>query len=192
MTKIRKKRGFIAVLFEPIDKPVLNFESVWKVAILQIFPNGVASQKAKLLVYYLAFNQNIHKSLFNTTTVQIPQMPIIYWMKIIQPQFLLISAKKILYLNCWSIYRFNEFKDFMKNEYFKHIRLHVPENCTDIFSLCNISLWLLFNHSIKYSKCKFLIDYRQNKLANDKFFFYVFHPANLDSFAMLRFNTFLM
>ena len=65
----------------------------------------------------------------------------------------------ILYLDCWTIHRSKEFREWIQATYPFIILLFVPANCTGIFQPCDVGLQRLFKHSVKQSASEFFIQH---------------------------------
>ncbi len=70
-----------------------------------------------------------------------------------------LDSKMILYLDCWTIHRSKEFREWIQATYPFIILFLVPANCTGIFQPCDIGLQRLFKHSVKQSASEFIIQY---------------------------------
>ena len=81
----------------------------------------------------------------------------------IKEHHLSADVKIILYLDCWSVYRSEEFWDWIKNEHPGIIVLYIPAGYTGLFQPCEVGLQHLFKHIVKQSTSQFFVDHVQCK-----------------------------
>ena len=86
--------------------------------------------------------------------------------EMIKEHHLSADAKMILYLDCWSVHRSKEFRDWIKATHPMIIVLYVPAGCTGLFQPCDVGLQRLFKHSVKQSASQFFVDYVQRERIN--------------------------
>ena len=84
----------------------------------------------------------------------------------IKEHHLSTDAKMILYLDCWSVHRSQEFRDWIKTEHPEIIVLYVPAGCTGLFQSCDVGLQGLFKHTVKQSASQFFVDQVQRERIN--------------------------
>lgn len=75
----------------------------------------------------------------------------------IREYLLPLDSKMILYIDCWTVHRSSEFRDWIKEAHPEFIVLYVPAGCTGIFQPCDVGLQRLFKHNVKKSASQFFI-----------------------------------
>ena len=104
-----EKRAFTAVLSGSCKGKVLSVQSVWKRGTSVSLPTKNASQEAFAAGHRFAFNQDTHWSSLITTKACIAEILWLYRDEMIKEHHLSADAKIILYLDCWSVHRSQEF-----------------------------------------------------------------------------------
>ena len=109
-----ERRAFTAVLSGSCKGRVLPVQSVWKGATGISLPTKNTSQEAFAAGHRFAFNRDSHWSSLATTKAWIAEILLPYRDEMIKEHHLSADAKMILYLDCWSVHRSKEFREWIK------------------------------------------------------------------------------
>lgn len=61
-----------------------------------------------------------------------------------------VDQKSIILLDCWSVHKSREFRDFIRKYYPDIILVYIPPNCTGKLQVADVALNYSFKHGIKY------------------------------------------
>lgn len=136
---------------------VLPIQSVWKGATSRSLPTKSDYAEAKAAGHRFAFNRDTHWSSLTTTQQWINEILLPYRTAMIQEHSLSLDTKMILYIDCWTVHRSKEFRDWAKETHPELILIFVPAGCTGIFQPCDVGLQRLFKHNIKKSASEYFV-----------------------------------
>jgi hypothetical protein len=73
-----------------------------------------------------------------------------YILSVIEKQNLKEEQKAILLLDCWSVHKSKEFREFIRKYYDNILLVFIPPNCTSKLQVADVALNYSFKHGIKY------------------------------------------
>ena len=101
----------------------------------------------------------MHWSSFSTSKAWIKEILVVYRDRMIKKHDLNVNSKMILHLDCWTVHRSIEFRDWMAKTNPRLILLFVPASCTGLFQPCDVGVQRLFKHSVKLSASRFFVEW---------------------------------
>ncbi len=175
-----EKHAFTFVLSCSCKSQVLSVQSVWKRATSVSLTTKNTSLEAFAAGHRFSFNRDTDWSSPTTTKAWIAEILLLYQDERIQEHHLLADAKIISYLDCWSVHRSQEFRNWIQTEHPEIIVLYVPVGCTCSFQSCDFGLQRLFKHAVKQSAIQFFVDHLQHWGINNTAPGYIRSPAKID------------
>ena len=152
-----EKRGFTAVVGISMSGEVLPFQAIFSGTTVRSLPSPKArdyEKATKTLKFHFKSGGENHWSTLSTMQSYVQHILVPYFEDHRQDQ----NQICIWQIDCWSVHRSEEFRNWMYSTY-PWIRIHyVPANCTGLFQPCDVGIQRVLKLAIRRSALQDIIN----------------------------------